>query len=431
MSDARARRCSQVLAAALLACAAWLPALAQPAAALPSASGPDSSAPVVTPSWPSATTTGDAEAPAVPASSGSASAAQWAEVRRTLEALRSTDADRQAETSRLHEQVAALRAQVEWHERVLPWMGAALALLAIVLGLVVWRPLRLSAALAPRAAARTAADTEAMAPASEPAAAHPDASSHVAITSPLSPSATLPPGRPVPAVAPGVFDRSMLERPEFVSSTRPVPQLFTAPMALPPALSADALIDLEQQADFFLALGQDEAAVERLLAELRTVEGRSPMPWLKLLEIHRRQDDVTAYQRALERFRQRFDLRTPEWAEPDRVTRRLDDYPEAMGPLQQAWPTPERATVLLERLLGGCEAGLVLSMPASQDALLLYQIARSFLPNAPAPASDVDLLLPMEVAAAAAATAETSAAGTPARRSRLDLDLSSDMSPLR
>ena len=56
-------------------------------------------------------------------------------------------------------------------------------------------------------------------------------------------------------------------------------------------LSVEELIDLEQQADFFVVLGQDEAAIDLLMEHVRSSGGASPMPYLKLLEIYRRRGD--------------------------------------------------------------------------------------------------------------------------------------------
>ncbi|MEF7612544.1 hypothetical protein V4F39_01395 [Aquincola sp. MAHUQ-54] len=423
MSDAGVRRCSLVLAAAALALAAWLPAAAQQApegaasAPLGLTAAPLGAAP-------------EAEAPPAGAE-GRPAVARTVELAATVGRLRASEAARQAQLDRLHDQVTLLRAQVEWHEQVLPWIGAALVLMAGALGLSGWWSLR-------RRPASAAVHRTAMPPVPRRSPPEPQPMRLVETEDEEPPSsdttaaaalpATAPPaGQPAPAEPPrSPFERSLAERPEFVSSTRPVPQLFSAPPAVEPALTADALIDLEQQADFFLALGQHEAAVERLIAELRTVEGRSPMPWLKLLDIHRRQGDQGSYQRALDRFRQRFGPHGDEWQEEGLPPRLLDDYPGVVHRIQQAWSAPQEAMALLERLLGGCERGVVLSLQASQEALLLYQVARSFLPGeAPPAASDVDLLLPMDPGAEGAERAR------PARDARLDLDLSSDLSPLR
>ena len=62
-------------------------------------------------------------------------------------------------------------------------------------------------------------------------------------------------------------------------------------------VSIEELIDLEQQAEFFIVLGQDEAAVDLLVDHLRSTGGGSPLPYLKLLEIYSRTEDRGAYER--------------------------------------------------------------------------------------------------------------------------------------
>ena len=341
------------------------------------------------------------------------------ELARAVAQLRSAEAGRQAQTAQLLEQVKHLRGQVEWHEAVLPWLGAALALLAAGLALTARALRRRPRAQAPAAAVQPPEPRVSVPPSVGSSASRPGNLPPPGGAASLPPVAAEPPAAEEPPRPPAL---PLAERPEFVSSTRPVPQLFSIPDTPAPLLSADALIDLEQQADFFLALGQDDAAVERLVAELRTVDGHSPMPWLKLLALHRRRGDRAAYQRALDRFRQRFGPHGPEWEHADDPQRGLDDYPEAVARLQALWPKPQDVMTLLERLVGGCEPTLVLTLAASQDALLRYQLARSYMPGAePAPTPDVDLLLPMD---------PSGSAGRPARAGAVDLDLSSGLAPL-
>lgn len=376
----------------------------------------------------SAPVQGLSPAAGLPTLAASTPEARLEELAQTLAQLRSAEAGRQAQTAQLLEQVKHLRGQVEWHEAVLPWLGAALALLAGGLGLTARALLRRPRARPAAAGARPPEPRVSVPPSVSASASRPGS------LPPPASAASAPPSVPPPATEPPVTEVAgvgglprppalpLAERPEFVSSTRPVPQLFSIPDTPAPLLSADALIDLEQQADFFIALGQDDAAVERLVAELRTVDGHSPMPWLKLLQIHRRRGDRAAYQRALDRFRQRFGPHGADWEHADDPQRSLDDYPEAVARLQALWPTPQDVMALLERLVGGCEPTLVLSLPASQDALLLYQLARSYVPGAePAPTPDVDLLLPMD---------PSGSHSRPVRAAAVDLDLSSGLTPL-
>ena len=163
------------------------------------------------------------------------------------------------------------------------------------------------------------------------------------------------------------------------------------------AMSVDEQIDLEQQADFFIALGHDDAAIDLLMAHMRSTGGSSPLPFLKLLEIHRRRGHREAYDRTRVRFNQRFNGIAPEWQVDPKLGRGLEDYPLAVGRVQRAWPSPLDAIAELEALLfrRGPEAELF-DLPAYHDVVFLYLIARDLHGMADrGGADDVDVLLPI------------------------------------
>lgn len=189
---------------------------------------------------------------------------------------------------------------------------------------------------------------------------------------------------------------------------RVVPAPVSAPVAPPPApvtaelpvlrreLSVEELIDLEQQADFFVVLGQDEAAIDLLMGHVRSTGGASPLPYLKLLEIYRRRGEREAYERVRERFNQRFNAYAPEWEADLQGGKSLDDYPDMLVKLQRFWDEPSRVTALLdESLMRQREGGDTFDLPAYRELLFLYSIARD-LAEHPAPDTGVDLLLPLE-----------------------------------
>ena len=224
--------------------------------------------------------------------------------------------------------------------------------------------------------------------------------------------------------------------------TVPAPTAVTIP-SLPPvapapredessrAMSVDEQIDLEQQADFFIALGHDDAAIDLLMAHMRSTGGGSPLPFLKLLEIHRRRDQREAYERTRVRFNQRFNSVAPEWEADPKLGRTLEDYPLAMGRVQRGWPSPLDAMAEIEALLfrRGSEAELF-DLPAYQEVLFLYQMARDLHQTEDAGTADVDVLLPIGGRSAPLAVA----AGTIVLRPEfndgepvsLDLDLTTD-----
>ena len=163
------------------------------------------------------------------------------------------------------------------------------------------------------------------------------------------------------------------------------------------AMSVDEQIDLEQQADFFIALGHDESAIDLLMAHLRSTGGGTPLPFLKLLEIHGRRGDREAYERTRVRFNQRFNSVAPEWQADPKSGRALEDYPLVVGRIQTAWPTPLDAMAELEALLFRRGAGSeMFELPAYQEVLFLYQLARDLhQASQPDNSNDVDVLLPI------------------------------------
>jgi pilus assembly protein FimV len=184
---------------------------------------------------------------------------------------------------------------------------------------------------------------------------------------------------------------------------RQVPASMTvAAPAEPPAqrreLSVEELIDLEQQAEFFVVLGQDEAAIDLLMGHVRSSGGVSPLPYLKLLEIYRRRGDREPYERIRERFNQRFNAYAPEWGTDLLLGKALDDYPQMLMKLQRFWDEPARVTELLDGALMRTEGLATESydLPAYRELLFLYSIARDLAEHPEEAGGAVDLLLPLE-----------------------------------
>jgi pilus assembly protein FimV len=165
----------------------------------------------------------------------------------------------------------------------------------------------------------------------------------------------------------------------------------------PHGLSIEEHIDIDQQAEFLVVLGQDDAAIDLLLEHLRGTGGTSPLPYLRLMQIYRRRDDQAAYERTRERFNQRFNALAPQWRAETGRERSLADYPEAIGEVQRAWSAPLDAMAVIESLLfrRGTEEERF-DLPAYEELLFLYWLTRELQHRTDAPASEVDVLLPIE-----------------------------------
>lgn len=163
--------------------------------------------------------------------------------------------------------------------------------------------------------------------------------------------------------------------PPQASVPAPQPSLI-APEPLK-AVSVEELIDLEQQAEFFIVLGQDDAAIELLEAHLGGHTQEIPWPYLKLMEIYRRLGRRADYERVQERFNSHFNGHAPTWESDMEQGRSLVDYPGVVDRLQALWAEPARAMDVLEMSLVhlGPEAD-AFDLPAYRELLFLYAVAR-------------------------------------------------------
>ncbi len=174
-------------------------------------------------------------------------------------------------------------------------------------------------------------------------------------------------------------------------------------IAQPPAvhgahgLSIEEHIDVDQQAQFLVVLGQDEAAIDLLLDHLRGTGGTSPLPYLRLMQIYRSRGDEAAYERTRERFNLRFNALAPAWQDHGAEQRPLEDYPNAMAQVQRAWASPLDAMAVIESLLfrRGSEDERF-DLPAYEELLFLYWLTRELQQRADNPPSQVDVLLPLD-----------------------------------
>lgn len=197
-------------------------------------------------------------------------------------------------------------------------------------------------------------------------------------------------------------------------------------------LSAEELLDLEQQADFFIVLGQEDAAIDLLMSHVRSSGGTSPMPYLKLLEIYRRNGDGEAYERIRQRFNRRFNAHAPPWESDPRDARALVEYPEVVQRLQAAWAQPGRAIELLEALLFRRDSSdETFELAAYEELLFLYAIERDVVEHTVDP-SGVDLLLPMGPDAVISSITRAEVTQPPEtwlRRAENGVDLEIDIDP--
>lgn len=165
------------------------------------------------------------------------------------------------------------------------------------------------------------------------------------------------------------------------------------------AVTVEELIDLEQQVDFFLVLGQDDAAIELLSSRLGERDAASGLPYLKLMELYQRRADRASFDRVATRFSQQFRARPPAWSDDLNEGAGLEAHPELVDRLQSAWVDAAGSMSLLQDLFSHHqEYSGELGLPAYRDLLLLYAVARDRAEHE-SRTQDIDVFLPLDATA--------------------------------
>jgi hypothetical protein len=328
------------------------------------------------------------QAVAAAASSARAAASAASAAQQRVAALETTVAQLRAEADANRAIAAELRTRLAQADGGGRWTTPLLVLAAALLALTAWLATRLRAAAQERDRAwrAAAAATAAQGP-GVPVSQLPMVNTEIPAAVAAAGAPTVATPRP-PAPPDSAFDPAI-----------PPTQVLPVGSAAEPEAARDVtieeLLDLEQQAEFFIVLGQEEAAVDLLVDHLRNTGGGSPLPYLKLLEIYRRRDERDAYERTRTRFNHRFNAYAPEWDADLLAGRTLEDYPGVIPRLQQVWPRPLDAMAELEALLFRKSRGELFDLPAYREVLFLYSLARDLLDRESADSGNVDLLLPL------------------------------------
>lgn len=335
-----------------------------------------------------------------------ASPEQLARDRQRLQELEARLQQLQQASAGAGEKVAAMEARVQQAESQRlrhPLVYGLLAACALLLAAVAWlylRQRRLGQAQDTWWQGQTQQEDDGTETA--PTMAEPELARTSAEFMPMraEPSA-LPPETAVAAAAAATFPAFKQAEPvatlaESVRSTASRPVSFK-PEGLESVreITVEELIDLEQQAEFFVVLGQDEAAIELLESHVHTTAGASPLPHLKLLEIYQRLGRRADYERVQTAFNGRFNAYAPSWESDLQHGHSLSDYPGVIERLQSLWSQPARAMEVLQVSLTRPDDSVeTFDLPAYRELLFLYAVARDLSERESKDRTPVDLVLP-------------------------------------
>ena len=166
------------------------------------------------------------------------------------------------------------------------------------------------------------------------------------------------------------FQHSSLSPLDFTVSLRQVAR----------SIKAEELFDVQQQADFFVSLGQHEQAVDVLRGHIASNSHTSPLVYMDLFDLYHQLDRQTDYEALRTNFNQLFTGNIPEFGLYALSSTGLEAYPVAMARIVALWPSPKVIEVIEESILRKPVASSeTFDLEAYRELLLLYAIAREIV----------------------------------------------------
>jgi TolA-binding protein len=147
------------------------------------------------------------------------------------------------------------------------------------------------------------------------------------------------------------------------------------------SVKAEELHDIQQQADFFVSLGEYDQAIEVLRSHINAHPETSVVAWLDLLEIYHKLARREDYESTREEFHSVFNAQVPPFeAYPER-TEGLESYRSAMSRIVALWPSPKVLEVIEESIFRkpGDLGGEAFGLEAYRELLLLHNIGKEVI----------------------------------------------------
>ena len=142
-------------------------------------------------------------------------------------------------------------------------------------------------------------------------------------------------------------------------------------------VNAEELFDVQQQADFFLSLGNADKAVEVLRHHIAENEDTSALAYLDLFDLYHTLGKREEYEALRSEFNPQFNAQVPPFDDYTADTQGLEFYTTALSRIESLWPTPRVLDVIEESIFRKSNSGEeAFSLAAYRELLLLHAIAK-------------------------------------------------------
>lgn len=147
------------------------------------------------------------------------------------------------------------------------------------------------------------------------------------------------------------------------------------------SVATEELFDVQQQADFFVSLGEDEQAIQVLRSHLIESHEPSALAYLDLLKIYHRLGRKADYERSREEFNHVFNAGAPPFDQYSDESLGLEAYETAFGRIQALWPQPRVLDVIEQSIFRDPNDpdSEVFDLEAYRELLLLHAMAKDMI----------------------------------------------------
>ncbi len=146
------------------------------------------------------------------------------------------------------------------------------------------------------------------------------------------------------------------------------------------AVKAEELFDVQQQADFFVSLGQHEQAIEVLRNHISDNAQTSALVYLDLVNLYHQLNRKADYEALREDFNQLFNAKIPSFDLYSDSSPGLESYHGALSRIEALWPSPKVLDIIEESIFRKPDShDEVFDLGAYRELLLLYAVAKEII----------------------------------------------------
>ena len=320
-----------------------------------------------------------------------ANAARLESMEKQLQALQTQLLNNRSEITSLQSQL--LQAQ---NQELPMWVNMVLALLALAIAAIAWLLQRIkqerqraqrtwadTVLAADNSAQATTIDTH-TAQAPQTSAPPTEQAPHlqpVAVTAPHTSATPVPPSPPTWSNTETPTPPSLPE--ELYAEFEQLTSNKQADSSIAEVLTAQALFDIQEQAEFYASIGENDQAIEILQTHIAQHTSSSPLAYIELLQLLYRLSRTEAFEHVRQQFQANFNVKVPEFLGFSRKGQDLwTGYPDVLEKIEALWPTDDVQSLLRNLIVRQSKDPYSapddrFDLSAFDDLLMLYNVAQT------------------------------------------------------